>query len=79
MRRYKEEELESMNFILGKEKENKIFSKFELEAMSNIDLFNRKVVNICKLIWDSKDDEEKLDEILKVLKEAQNNAEYQYY
>lgn len=74
MRRYKEEELESMNFILGKEKENKIFSKFELEAMSNIDLFNRKVVNICKLIWDSKDDEEKLDEILKVLKEAQNNG-----
>lgn len=74
MRRYKEEKLESMNFILGKEKENKIFSKFELEAISKIDLFDRKVVNICKLIWDNRDNEEILEEILKVLKEAEKNG-----
>ena len=68
MRLYKEEELESMNYILGKSKDNKYFTQFELEAMSKIDLFNRKVVEICKLIWDNRDDEEKVKEIGKILK-----------
>lgn len=52
-----------MNYILGKSKDNKEFTQFELEAMSKIDLFNRKVVKICKLIWDNRDNEEKVKEI----------------
>lgn len=61
MRLYKQEEMESMNYILGKPEDNKIFTKFELEAMSKIDLFNRKVVNACKLIWDNQNNPEQLD------------------
>lgn len=51
IRIYKTEEMEAMNYILGKEKDNKVFTKFELEAMNKIDLFNKKVVEICKNIW----------------------------
>lgn len=50
MRLYKREELESMNYILGKPENNKIFTKEELELMNIIDLFNRKIVEICKII-----------------------------
>lgn len=52
MRIYKEEELESMNYILGKSKDNKYFTQFELELLNKIDLFNRKVVEICKNIYE---------------------------
>lgn len=51
IRNYKKEEMEAMNYILGKYKDNKTFTKFELEAMNKIDLFNRKVVEVCKVIW----------------------------
>ena len=40
-----------MNYILGKDKDNKTFTKFELEAMNKIDLFNKKVVEVRKVIW----------------------------
>ena len=52
-------ELNAMNYILGKDKDNKVFSEYELNALSVIDLFNKKVVNLCKIIWDNKDDNEK--------------------
>lgn len=71
---YEQEEINSMNYILGKPEDNKRFTMFELEAMSKINLFNRKVVNICKLIWDNHDDEEMLEEILNKLKEEENNG-----
>lgn len=51
IRLYKQEEIETMNYILGKDKDNKVFTKFELEAVNKIDLFNRKVVEVCKVIW----------------------------
>jgi hypothetical protein len=51
IRIYKTEEMEAMNYILGKDKDNKTFTKFELEAMNKIDLFNKKVVEVCKVIW----------------------------
>lgn len=51
IRLYKQEEMQTMNYILGKDKDNKIFTKFELEAVNKIDLFNRKVVEVCKVIW----------------------------
>ncbi len=51
IRIYKPEEMEAMNYILEKDKDNKVFTKFELEALNKNNLFNRKVVEICKVIW----------------------------
>ena len=56
-----------MNYISGKPYDNLTFKKFELEAMSKIDLFNKKVIKICKIIWDNRDNEEKLNQFLKQL------------
>ncbi len=74
MRLYKQEEIDSMNYIFGKPENNKKFTKFELKAISKIDLFDRKVINICKFIWENRNDDEKLKEILKMLKEEKNNG-----
>ena len=74
MRLYKQEEIDSMNYIFGKPESNKKFTKFELKAISKIDLFDRKVINICKFIWENRNDDEKLKEILKMLKEEKNNG-----
>lgn len=52
MRLYKQEEIESMNYILGKPLDNNVFTQFELEAVSKINLFNRKVVEACKNIYE---------------------------
>ena len=57
----------NMNYILGKPLENNEFTDFELEAISKIDIFNKKVVRISKIIWKNKDNLEKLEEILKQL------------
>lgn len=51
IRLYKKEEVNAMNYILGKPQNNNYFTQFELEAMSKINLFNRKVVEICKSIY----------------------------
>lgn len=67
MRLYKEEEIDSMNYILGKHYTNKYFTEFELKALSKIDLFDRKVIEICKIIWANKDNEEKLRSFQKQL------------
>lgn len=74
MELYEREKIESMNYILGKPESNNKFTKFELKAISKIDLFDRKVINICKFIWENRNDDEKLKEILKMLKEEKNNG-----
>ena len=51
VRLYEEEKVSTMNYILGKPQDNNCFTQFELEAMSTINLFNRKVVEICKNIY----------------------------
>lgn len=51
IRLYKQEEVNAMNYILEKPQNNNYFTQFELEAMSKINLFNRKVVEICKRIY----------------------------
>ena len=48
---YKQEEIESMNYILGKPLDNTIFTKDEIEMCSKIDLFNRRTVEMCKNIY----------------------------
>lgn len=72
---YKQEETDSMNYILGKPADNKEFTEFELEGMSKINLFNRKVVNICKMIWDNRDNPEQWERFQKILSEKAGEAE----
>lgn len=74
MELYEREKLESMNYIFGKLENNNKFTEFESKVISNIDLFDRKVVNICKIIWENRNNDEKLEEILEMLKEAENNG-----
>lgn len=71
MELYEKEKIESMNYILGKDWNNTYFTKFELEAMSRIDLFNRKVIELAKLIWQNKNSETKLREIQNYLNAKQ--------
>lgn len=55
IRLYKQEEIESMNYILGKPENNQVFTKEELIAMNKIDLFDRTVVEVCKNIYKNKE------------------------
>ena len=48
---YENEKIKSMNYILWKNEENKQFSKDEIKLASTIDLFNIKVLNICREIY----------------------------
>lgn len=54
MRIYKNEKIESMNYIFGKPYDNKYFTKAELQATSKINLFDRKVLETYKNIWEKK-------------------------
>ena len=58
IRIYKREKLESMNYILGKTEDNEYFTQFELALLDKIDLFNRKVIEICKNIYEKEFKEE---------------------
>lgn len=49
---YRQEEIDSMNYILGKPKNNTIFKIEELELCYKIDLFDKKTVEICKKIYE---------------------------
>lgn len=53
MKLYKDEEIESMNYIFGKSKNNRHFTKFERELASQINLFNKKLVELCKKIYEN--------------------------
>jgi hypothetical protein len=70
IRIYKKEEMDSMNYIFSKQKDNKSFTMFELEAANKIDLFDRTIVEWCKLIWDNRNNETNINEILKALNES---------
>ena len=54
MKLYKQEELDSMNYIFFYPDNNKVFTQFELEAVSKIDLFDRTQVEASKNIWKSR-------------------------
>lgn len=66
---YKQEEIENMNYILGKSEDNKIFTKFELEACSKIDLFDRAQIEWCKLFWENRNNEENYQQLHNALNE----------
>lgn len=58
---YTTEEINAMNHIIGKEENNKTFTKFELETMNKIDLFDRNAIEIYK---------EKLNSFLRQVEES---------
>lgn len=64
---YKQEELESMNYIFGKEKDNKVFTKTELEFVGNANLCNQNLIQLVKLIWDNRNNKEALDYFQQVM------------
>lgn len=65
---FKPIEIKAMNYIFGKDENNKCFTKYEFEAISYINLLNKKVVNLCKIIWDNRNSIERLENIAKQLK-----------
>ncbi len=69
MRMYKQEEIWSMNEILGKPYNNLVFTKFELKACSKIDLFDRAQIKWCKLFWKNRNNEEIYQELQNALNE----------
>lgn len=70
MRLYQQEEIDSMNDILGKEYNNLIFSQEELEFVSKIDLFDRNMIEIAKMIWQQKDKPKMLKIFLKIVQDT---------
>ena len=76
MRMYKQEEIWSMNEILGKPHDNNYFTEFELEVCSKVDLFNRNVIKWSKLIWQNRDNEEELDKICQILEIRRKEIAY---
>lgn len=69
MRMYKQEEIWSMNEILGKPYNNLVFTKFELETCSKIDLFDMAQIKWCKLFWKNRNNEENYQELQNALNE----------
>lgn len=43
MKIYKEQEIEAMNYIFKKPKDNKYFTEAELKLASTMNLFNKKI------------------------------------
>lgn len=74
MKLYEKEKIWSMNYIIGEPLNNKSFTNFELKAMSKIDLFNNSIIEICKNIWSYKDDEQKKQQVLKLLKKTKKEV-----
>ena len=66
MRTYKDEEIDSMNEIFGKDYSNKVFTEKELEFASKMDLFDRYMINVAKEIWKVKDNTKVLKAYLKI-------------
>ena len=50
---YRQEEIDSMNYILGKPRNNLIFTIEELELCSKVDLFDRNTIKVCKHIYEN--------------------------
>lgn len=65
-------EIKAMNYIYGKDENNKYFTEYELESASKVNLFDKKVVNLCKIIWDNRNNTERLEKFIKQLESTQN-------
>lgn len=67
---YQQEKIDSMNYILGKAENNLIFTEEEIEICSTIDLFDRKLVNVCRIIYENRNNKERLKSFMKILEES---------
>lgn len=65
-------EIKATNYIYGKDENNKYFTEYELESVSKVNLFDKKVVKLCKTIWDNRNNTERLEKFIKQLKSTQN-------
>lgn len=66
-RMYKQEEIKSMQEILGKETNDYYFAQKELEFVSKIDLFDPYMISVAKEIWKKKDNPKILKMYLAIL------------
>lgn len=64
-------EVKAMNYIYGKDENNKYFTEYELESASKVNLFDKKVVKLCKIIWDNRNNTERLEKFIKQLESKQ--------
>lgn len=67
MRLYKQEEIDSMQEILGKQHNDYYFTQEELEFVSKMDLFDPYMINVAKEIWKQKDNPKMLKMYLAIL------------
>lgn len=67
MRTYKNEEIDSMNEIFGKDYSNLYFTQEGLEFVSKMDLFDQYTIKVAKEIWNVKDNTQLLKVYLKIL------------
>ena len=65
-------EIKAMNYIYGKDENNKYFTEYELESVSKVNLFDKKVVKLCKIIWDNRNNTERLEKFIKQLESTQS-------
>lgn len=65
------EELKRMNYILGKEKNNRNFTYEEIEYIKQINLNTNELLSPCKIIWANKDNKEFLSEGIKQIENIQ--------
>lgn len=62
---YNNEEIESMNYIFGKSKNNIYFTQLEFKIASKIDLFDKRIREIAREIYKSRNNSKRLKEIIK--------------
>ena len=65
---YKDEEIESMNYIFGESKDNIYFTQLELEIASNIDLFDKRICEIGREIYENRNNRKRPEEIINKFK-----------
>lgn len=67
---YKKEELEKINYIFGKEKDNEYFTQEELDCIELFNLDDSKLFEFYKFIWANRNNTEFLDKWIKQLAEG---------
>lgn len=62
---YNYKEIESMNYIFGKSKDNMYFTQLEFKIASKIDLFDKRIREIAREIYKNRNNNKRLKEIMK--------------
>lgn len=67
IRLYKQEEVNQMNIMFGKEIGNSMFTGEELTFANQFDLCDKHVVKIAKIIWKYRNNKKALEQMLNIL------------